>query len=133
MGVAVLDSLRGLALGDGFGERWFHRSNREAIEMIKARQLPSEAPWYWTDDTAMALTVVRMLRLHGEIRRDVLAEMFGATYQADPFRGYGYGMTVLLPRLAEDPRTWDMQARSPRPWPLPAGELLLRPRIPSSN
>lgn len=112
MGVAVLDSLRGLALGDGFGERWFHRSNREAIEMIKARQLPSEVPWYWTDDTAMALTVVRMLRLHGEIRQDVLAEMLGATYQADPFRGYGYGMTVLLPRLAEDPGTWDMQARS---------------------
>jgi len=72
MGVAVLDSLRGLALGDGFGERWFHRSNREAIEMIKARQLPSEAPWYWTDDTAMALTVVRMLRLHGRSARTSL-------------------------------------------------------------
>lgn len=112
MGVTALDSLRGLALGDGFGERWFHRANREAIEMIQARQLPSESPWYWTDDTAMALTVVRMLQLHGEIRQDVLAEMFGATYQADAYRGYGYGMTVLLPRLAENPGTWNIQARS---------------------
>jgi ADP-ribosylglycohydrolase len=106
----ALDSLRGLALGDGFGERWFHRGNREAVEMIKARQVPSESPWYWTDDTAMALTIVHMLHLHGEIRQDGLAEMFAATYQADPYRGYGYGMNVLLPRLAEDPGLWDVHA-----------------------
>lgn len=112
VGVVTLDSLRGLALGDGFGERWFHRGNREAVEMIKARQLPSESPWYWTDDTAMAVTIVRMLHLHGEIRQDGLAEMFGATYQADPYRGYGYGMTVLLPRLAADPGMWDVHAQS---------------------
>jgi ADP-ribosylglycohydrolase len=109
---AALDSLRGLALGDGFGERWFHRGNREAIEMVKARQLPSESPWYWTDDTAMALTIVHMLHLHGKICPDDLAEMFGATYQADPYRGYGYGMTVLLPRLAEDPGRWQTHARA---------------------
>ncbi|MBO0836156.1 MAG: ADP-ribosylglycohydrolase family protein, partial [Actinobacteria bacterium] len=76
------------------------------------RQVPSESQWYWTDDTAMALTIVRMLHLHGEIRQDGLAEMFGATYQADPYRGYGYGMTVLLPRLAEDPARWEVHARS---------------------
>ena len=108
----ALDSLRALALGDGFGERWFHRGDRETIEMIKARQLPSESPWHWTDDTAMALTIVRMLHLHGEIRQDGLAGMFGATYLADPYRGYGYGMTVLLPRLAEDPGLWDVHARA---------------------
>jgi ADP-ribosylglycohydrolase len=107
----AMDSLRGLALGDGFGERWFHRGNREAIEMIKARQLPTEAPWYWTDDTAMALTIVRVLHDHGEIRADGLAGMFGATYLADPYRGYGYGMTVLLPRLAEEPGRWRVHAR----------------------
>jgi ADP-ribosylglycohydrolase len=106
----ALDSLRGLALGDGFGERWFHRGNREAIEMIKARQLPSKSPWYWTDDTAMALTIVRMLHIRGEIEPDELAGMFGATYQADPYRGYGYGMTVLLPRLAEEPESWRTHA-----------------------
>jgi ADP-ribosylglycohydrolase len=111
-GAIALDSLRGLALGDGFGERWFHRENREAIEMIRARQIPSESPWYWTDDTAMALTIVHMLHRHGQIRQDGLAQMFGATYQADSYRGYGYGMRVLLPRLAADPGTWNAHARA---------------------
>ena len=111
-GAVALDSLRGLALGDGFGERWFHRGNREAIEMITARRVPSESPWYWTDDTAMALTIVRMLQLHGHIRSGDLAGMFGATYQADPYRGYGYGMTVLLPWLAADPGRWQVHARA---------------------
>lgn len=32
-----------------------------------------------------------MLHMHGEIFPDELAGMFGATYQADPYRGYGYG------------------------------------------
>jgi ADP-ribosylglycohydrolase len=80
--------------------------------MIRARQIPSESPWYWTDDTAMALTIVHILHRHGQIRQDGLAQMFGATYQADPYRGYGYGMTVLLPRLAADPGTWNAHARA---------------------
>jgi ADP-ribosylglycohydrolase len=58
---AALDSLRGLALGDGFGQRWFSRAPREAAGMIRDRRIPDEAPWHWTDDTAMALCVVRVL------------------------------------------------------------------------
>jgi len=108
----AMDSLRGLALGDGFGERWFHRGNREAVEMIRARELPTEAPWYWTDDTAMALTIVRLLHISGEVEPSGLAAMFGETYQADPYRGYGYGMTVLLPRLAQEPDNWQAHARA---------------------
>ena len=104
------DSLHGLALGDSFGERWFHRSSREALGMIRARQLPAEAPWHWTDDTAMALTIVRALAMHGEIRPHTLAELFGTAYRADPHRGYARGMTVLLPRLAADPRRWHAHA-----------------------
>lgn len=82
---AAVDSLCGVALGDGFGGRWFHRGNREAVEMIRARQLPEGEPWYWTDDTAMALTIVHALHLHGQIRQDEMAGMFGVTYQADPY------------------------------------------------
>jgi ADP-ribosylglycohydrolase len=107
-----MDSLRGLALGDGFGERWFHRGNREAVEMIRARQLPAEASWYWTDDTAMAVTIVHLLHLRGAIEASSLAAMFAATYEADPYRGYGYGMTVLLPRLAQEPDNWQTHARA---------------------
>jgi ADP-ribosylglycohydrolase len=111
MRAAAMDSLRGLALGDGFGHRWFHRGNNEAIGMIKDRRIPADAPWHWTDDTAMALTIVRMLHDDGEISADGLAAMFGATYLADPYRGYGYGMTVLLPKLADEPHRWPDLAR----------------------
>ena len=108
---AAADSLRGLALGDGFGERWFFRANREAIEMIRARQIPEDAPWHWTDDTAMALAIVRVLRGRGEIDPTELAAAFAANYAADPYRGYGYGMTVLLPRFTAEPERWSDQAR----------------------
>jgi hypothetical protein len=76
--------------------------------MIKARQAATGSPWYWTDDTAMALTIVRMLCQQGEIEASGLAAMFADTYQADPYRGYG--MTVLLPRLAEEPDNWRTHA-----------------------
>lgn len=103
---AAADSLRGLALGDCFGERWFFRPGSEAAAMIRARRIPEDAPWHWTDDTAMALAVVHVLRGCGEIDPAGLAAAFAASYAADPYRGYGYGMTVLLPRFAADPVFW---------------------------
>lgn len=81
---AAADSLRGLALGDGFGERWFFRGNSEAIAMIRARHIPEESPWHWTDDTAMALAIVHVLRDRGEIEPAELAAAFAANYAADP-------------------------------------------------
>lgn len=110
---AAGDSLRGLALGDGFGVRWFHQGNgRRAIEMIRARSTPIEAPFHYSDDTAMAIPILRVLVTAGRISGQHLAEMFAATYQADPYRGYGYGMTQLLPRLATDPGNWATYARA---------------------
>ena len=110
---AAGDSLRGLALGDGFGVRWFHQGGgQSALEMIRARATPTEAPFHYTDDTAMAIPIVRVLHTDGRITGQYLAEMFAAAYQADPYRGYGYGMTQLLPRLAADPGNWATYARS---------------------
>jgi ADP-ribosylglycohydrolase len=110
---AAGDSLRGLALGDGFGERWFHQErNQRAIAMIKRRETPTEAPFFYTDDTAMALSIARVLQTSGRITGAYLAQMFAATYQADPYRGFGYGMHQLLPRLAEDPDGWRTHARA---------------------
>jgi ADP-ribosylglycohydrolase len=105
---AALDSLRGLALGDAFGERWFplKRSPAEARAHIRARRTPEEPFWPWTDDTAMALDVLAALGHDGEIRPDRLARAFADTYRADPGRGYGSGMHELLPRLAADPGAW---------------------------
>lgn len=99
-------SLRGLALGDAFGDQWFPRRNPSAAEQIRARRAPSAPVWRWTDDTAMALSVVRALDADGEIDPSRLAGLFGAAFLADDGRGYGYGMHELLPRLAAAPDLW---------------------------
>ncbi|NGO15168.1 ADP-ribosylglycohydrolase family protein [Streptomyces sp. HC44] len=101
-------SLEGLALGDAFGERWFPllRDPQQAYEEIRARRTPEEPEWHWTDDTAMALGVQRVLDEYGEIRQPELARAFALGYSADPARGYGYGMHQLLPRLLEEPHRW---------------------------
>ncbi|MFF4340575.1 ADP-ribosylglycohydrolase family protein [Kitasatospora sp. NPDC001540] len=109
---AARDALEGLALGDAFGERWFglFRTPAEAFEQIRARRTPAEAPWHWTDDTAMALCVYRALLDQDGVNRTQLAAMFGATFLADPGRGYGHGMKRLLPVLAEQPQRWESEA-----------------------
>jgi ADP-ribosylglycohydrolase len=105
---AARRSLEALALGDAFGERWFplFRGREQAYDEIRARRTPPEPDWHWTDDTAMALAIQRVLDLHGEIDQDRLAACFALTFQADPARGYGHGMHMLLPRLLEDPADW---------------------------
>ncbi|GAA1960066.1 ADP-ribosylglycohydrolase family protein [Kitasatospora viridis] len=112
--IAARDSLEGLALGDGFGERFFKRFRppREAMHAIKARRTPQETPWHWTDDTAMALALYRGLRVSGAVDQERLAEAFAATYFADPARGYGHGMHKLMPALAAAPGEWRVQARA---------------------
>jgi ADP-ribosylglycohydrolase len=113
---AAHDSLEGLALGDAFGERWFPRmhfdGSEAALEMIRARRTPEEAQWPWTDDTAMALALHHVLAQEGAVHQPLLAEAFGTTYLADPYRGYGYGMHQLLPRLAQQPTRWRELASS---------------------
>ncbi|GAA2114259.1 ADP-ribosylglycohydrolase family protein [Kitasatospora saccharophila] len=111
---AARDAMEGLALGDAFGQRWFGpaRVPAEAVERIRARRTPEEPRWHWTDDTAMALCVYRALLDQDGINRTRLAAMFGATYLADPARRYGYGMTKLLPVLAEHPERWQAEARA---------------------
>jgi ADP-ribosylglycohydrolase len=110
---AARDSVRGLALGDGFGERWFFRGNREAVEMIRARTIEAgDTPWHYTDDTVMALAILRVLEDDGLLEGQRLAESFARAYAEDPYRGYGYGMHQLLPLLVEDPGNWATYART---------------------
>ena len=106
---AMGESLRGLALGDGFGGRWF-RQGDSAAEMIRQRRTPTEEKFHYSDDTAMALSVVRALHSGKRISQRYLAELFGATYVADPYRQYGAGMTQLLPRLYEAPEEFATHA-----------------------
>jgi len=113
MPAAARDSLEGLALGDAFGERWFplFRSPQKAYDEIRARRTPAEAPWHWTDDTAMALALCAVLTAHDAVHQEQLAEAFAVTFLADPGRGYGHGMHQLLPGLAEQPSAWRSAAR----------------------
>ncbi|MFI6154306.1 ADP-ribosylglycohydrolase family protein [Kitasatospora sp. NPDC051170] len=111
---AARNSLEGLALGDGFGERWFplFRSPRVAVREIRARRVPVEAAWHWTDDTAMALSVFGVVATYDAVHQERLAEAFGRSYARDSARGYGHGMHLLLPELAKEPGSWRARARA---------------------
>ena len=80
-------SLDGLSTGDAFGERFFTWPERIAL-LLAQRTLPP-APWGYTDDTVMALSLVEVLTAAGEIDRDALAAAFARRYAADRQRGYG--------------------------------------------
>lgn len=86
----LIQALDGLRVGDAFG---FKLSIRPAY--VAQRLLP-EAPWYWSDDTIMAVSVAAMLSHYGDIRQDELFEQFVLRYRFDPRRGYGGGMKKLL-------------------------------------
>ncbi|MBQ0983968.1 ADP-ribosylglycohydrolase family protein [Streptomyces sp. F63] len=109
---AAHDSLRALALGDAFGERWFPLAAGQgsAGAAIRERRTPQAPRWPWTDDTAMALSVFAVLDRHGEVRQEELAREFGERFLAEPARGYGSGMHQLLPLLARRPDRWREEA-----------------------
>ncbi|GLW59091.1 ADP-ribosylglycohydrolase family protein [Kitasatospora phosalacinea] len=94
------DSLHGLALGDAFGDRWFHPPVDQASAESAAR-IVRPAPWHWTDDTAMALVLARHLRARGEVEPAALAREFAAEYTAFPHRKYGPSMHQVL-RAVQD-------------------------------
>jgi ADP-ribosylglycohydrolase len=79
-------SLDGLSVGDAFGECSF--SHPVVTERLRLREAPPP-PWFFTDDTVMARSIVRCLQRDGHIDQDALAEAFASEYAADPTRGYG--------------------------------------------
>lgn len=93
----ALEALAGLSVGDAFGEKFFV-SPDQVDRLIGERVVPA-APWYYTDDTAMALSVVDVLRDCGEIDRDALARRFAHRYAEDPRRGYGGTAHDILRRI----------------------------------
>ncbi|MDX3055628.1 ADP-ribosylglycohydrolase family protein [Streptomyces sp. NE06-03E] len=105
---AARRSLEALALGDAFGERWFplFRPPRQAYAEVRARRTPHEPVWHWTDDTALALALQRVLDEYGHVEQDRLALYFALAFDADQARGYGHGMHVLLPELLTSPADW---------------------------
>jgi len=83
----ALLSFDGLSVGDGFGETFF--TNWDIIERRLEFREPPPPPWFVTDDTTMALSIVRCLKRRGQIEQDALAKAFAEEYMRDPTRGYG--------------------------------------------
>lgn len=88
-------SLLGLALGDAFGGRFFIESP-EAYLYIKDAP---PGPWFYSDDTIMAQSIVEVLDRHGRIEQDELAVRFAQRFERSPNRGYGAGTTRLLKEI----------------------------------
>ena len=84
-------SLEGLSVGDAFGEQMFFQPPFSSGD----RTLPP-GPWPWTDDTQMAISIVEVLREHGRIEQDALAQAFAERFVREPHRGYGLGAMGLL-------------------------------------
>jgi ADP-ribosylglycohydrolase len=90
-------SLLGLSVGDAFGEQFFLPEQEE--EQLLATRTPPPAPWPYTDDTEMALSIVAELWRHGAIDPDRLAQSFARHY--DGSRGYGPAMHRVLRAVRE--------------------------------
>jgi len=104
----ALLSLDGLSVGDAFGECFFTYS-QNMLRCIQHRE-PPPAPWIVTDDTTMAISIVRILRRCGRIDQDALASGFAEEYARDPGRGYG-GMAQVILRSIHRGLSWKEAAR----------------------
>jgi ADP-ribosylglycohydrolase len=95
----ALLSLDGLSVGDGFGECFF--TSPAVIERRLEHFEPPPPPWFVTDDTMMALSIVRCLNRYGYIEQDALASGFAREYARDPQRGYGGTAHGILRAIGE--------------------------------
>ena len=77
---------------DGYGSDF---ARRAALRLIATKR-----PWRWTDDTAMAISIVELLERHGTIDCDLLAASFARAFAREPERGYGAGAHALLSRVS---------------------------------
>ena len=72
---AARTCLRGLAIGDAFGSM-LDGYGAELARRAAKRLISMQRPWRWTDDTAMAISIVEVLASHGAIDPDALAQAF---------------------------------------------------------
>jgi ADP-ribosylglycohydrolase len=92
-------SLDGLSVGDAFGEKFF--VNPAVVDRLIAERAVPRAPWHWTDDTAMAVGLFRVLEQHQTIDQDALAKEFARNFGRQPDRGYGPGARKILTLIGQ--------------------------------
>ena len=93
-------SLEGLSVADAFGEQLLHAGAHARVEALSDRRPPAAKRWMWTDDTAMAISIVEVLRAKQGIDPQELAAAFARRYVADPARGYGRGAHEVLAEIS---------------------------------
>lgn len=103
-------ALDGLSVADAFGEQLLHAGPAARVIALEHRSAPVGRRWMWTDDTAMALSIVEQLAKRGGIDPAELAAAFVRRYAIEPDRGYGGGAQTLLRDIALG-EAWDVAAR----------------------
>ncbi|CAN5898526.1 ADP-ribosylglycohydrolase family protein [soil metagenome] len=104
-------ALEGLSVADAFGEQLLHAGPHARGVALAGRTAPVGRRWMWTDDTAMAVSIVEVLAARGKIAPAELADAFARRYIADPARGYGRGAHAVLAEIASG-TTYDLAARA---------------------
>jgi ADP-ribosylglycohydrolase len=89
--------LDGLSVGDAFGELFAYGS--ESVRERVGKGVMA-GPWWWTDDTAMALGIMECLQRAGTIEEPTLAWIFSRNYKRQPDRGYGRMARKVLDGIA---------------------------------
>jgi ADP-ribosylglycohydrolase len=105
-------SLEGLSVGDAFGETHTARFPHEFDWLAKRVIRPPRVRWWrWTDDTAMAISIVDALAARGTIDEADLARRFVARFEVEQDRGYGTGAISILRAIGAG-TPWDVAARA---------------------
>lgn len=107
----ALLSLEGLSVGDAFGQSFFSVPTSVLDSRLEERHEPPP-PWFYTDDTIMAQSIVCCLATDGQIVEDHLARAFASEYTRQPFREYGGTAHGILRAIAEG-----------KPWTKAASEV----------
>jgi ADP-ribosylglycohydrolase len=114
MKLEMYRSIVASSVGDASGENLMkilpQNFNQTAPNFYKAGNVAghrlSSIQWPWTDDTAMAIGVFRILSRYGTIDQLELAKEFARNAKFDPQRGYGKGTARLLFNYLYDAENW---------------------------
>src|SRR6516165_10899115 len=93
--------LDGLSVGDALGASIF---TGDPNSLLPTSPVPA-GPWYYTDDTVMALGVAELLDRGGRIEQDELVHVFARRYWANPNRGYGLNVHSIF-KAVRDGMPW---------------------------
>lgn len=103
-------SLDGLGLGDALGEMLSYQA-QTAPRRLAENNLPA-GPWFHTDDTEMAISIVQVLKSHGYVDQDALAKRFARRFERDPERGYGRMTRIQMREITAGAKWRDMAANA---------------------